>query len=336
MVRAGAGPTYDGVVEGSPGAHRTAAVTGATGFVGRAVVRELREHGWHVRALVRDEGKARRVLPGTVELVRGDVLDDGTLDRLVSGCDAVVHLVGIIREGPGGQTFEKMHHEATRRVVAAGERASRDAPIRHLQMSALGVRDGAETAYQRTKRAGEKAVEASRLRWTVFRPSMIHGPDGEFTRLAAAWVRGQAAPFLFVPYFSPGWAPGRAGAPVAPVFVEDVARAFRAALERPAAEGRVYELAGPETLAFDDMMRVFQKLVPGARRLPVVGLPAGVAACQARALGVLGLGWLLPFDEGMARMAAEPSVSASGPARADLGFEPRGFRETLRDYAAQL
>jgi NADH dehydrogenase len=317
---------------------RTAAVTGATGFVGRAVVRELLDHGWAVRALVRDEAKAKKVLSESDRLtfVRGDVLDDASLDRLMQGVTDSVHLVGIIREAGGQQTFENMHHQATRRVVAAAERASGGTPLRHVQMSALGVGDGSTIPYQATKRLGEKAVEASGLRWTIFRPGLIHGPEGEFTNMAADWVRGKAAPFVFIPYFVPGWLPGGHGALVAPVRVEEVAAMFRTALQREEAIGRTYDLAGPDALAFDDMLRLYRDTVPGAKRIPLIGVPGKFAALQARLFGMIGLGRLLPFDEGMARMAMEESVSECARARADLGFDPQPFTDSLAAYAAQL
>lgn len=319
-----------------PGMERTAAVTGATGFVGRSVVGELLGHGWRVRALVRSDRKARAVLPESdrLTLVPGDVLDSEALDRLFDGATDSVHLVGIIRESGRRQTFENMHHLATRRVVEAAGRTGR--AVRHLQMSALGVDDASAIPYRRTKRAGERVVEGSSLAWTIFRPSMIHGPAGEFTGMAAAWVRGRAAPFVFVPYFVPGWLPGGPGARVAPVRVEDVAAAFRTALERPETAGRTYDLAGPEALTFDAMLRAYRERTPGAKRLPILGVPSRPAAAVARLHGAVGLGRLLPFDEGMALMASEDSVGDAAPARADLGFDPQAFTESLASYAARL
>lgn len=327
-------------METSTNSAGTAAVTGATGFVGRAVVRELLDRGWSVRALGRSAEKARRVLPQSDRLVvvEGDVLDEAVLDRLMDGADASVHLVGIIREAGGDQTFENMHHQATRRMVAAAERAggARGTAPRYVQMSALGVCDGSTIPYQATKRRGEKAVEASGLRWTIFRPGLIHGPEGDFTQMAAAWVRGKAAPFVFVPYFTPGWRLGGPGTAVAPVRVEDVASMFVGALTRDGAIGRTYDLAGPEVLSFDDMLRVLRDVVPGAKRLPLIGVPGRFAALQAKIAGAVGLGGLLPFDEGMARMAMEESVSECARARADLGFDPAPFSESLAMYADRL
>lgn len=323
-----------------PTATGSAAVTGATGFVGRYIVRELLVRGWDVRALVRDEAKARAVLPEAagLTLVKGDACDDDALDRLLVGCDTSIHLVGIIRENGPDQTFQRLHTEATERVVRAAERAgaSRSEPLRHIQMSALGVRDGDTIPYRRTKRLGERAVEASALRWTIFRPGLIHGPDGELTRMIASWVRGSIPPWLFVPYFTPGWNPTMPGAPVAPVFVGDVATVFCDAIARDGAVGRTYDLAGPEALAFDAMLRVYRDAVPGAKKLPIIGVPGPIAAMNARLADAIGLARLLPFDEGMARMAVEPSVSECTLARADLGFDPAPFTDALRTYHDRL
>lgn len=308
--------------------------------MGREIVRELLIRGWHVRALARTEEKAKRVLPaGTgLEVIQGGVLDRESLDHLMSGADACIHLVGIIREAGGQQTFENMHAEATRRVIHAGEKRSdeRGEPIRHVQMSALGVRDGATIPYQQTKRQGERAVEGSKLRWTIFRPGLIHGPDGEFTHMVRDWVRGKAAPFLFVPYFTGGWLPFGHGAATAPCRVEDVSKMFCDALDTDAAIGKTYDIAGPDEIPFDDLLRTFKKLVPNSKSRPILGVPGKLAVLQAKIAGAIGLGGLLPFDEGMARMAMEPSVSQCTFARADLGFDPMPFEDALKTYADRL
>lgn len=323
---------------GSGAGRGTVCVTGATGFVGRSIVRELLVRGWSVRALARSESKARRVLPegAGLEIVQGGVLDRDVLDRLMDGVNACVHLVGIIRESGGQQTFENMHAEATKRVVRAAENAGAGTPIRHVQMSALGVRDGSTIPYQMTKRLGERAVEGSKLRWTIFRPGLIHGADGDFTRMARDWVRGKAAPFLFVPYFTGGWLPFGPGASVAPCRVEDVAEIFCDAIDSDSAIGKTYDLAGPDEIPFDDLLRLFKKHVPRAKPLPVLGVPGNLAVLQARLAGAIGLASVLPFDEGMARMAMEPSVSACSFARAELGFDPMPFEDALKTYADRL
>lgn len=338
---------------------RVIALTGATGFVGRAIVRELLGRGYQVRALVRDAGKARAVFgadAGRVDLVVGDAADEAPTLRLVrtpagQPVDACIHLVGIIREVRGDaerlQTFERAHVTATRRVVdacrAAGVR-------RFVHMSALGVGPNGRAAYQQTKWEAERYVrrafgDGTDLDWTIFRPSLIHGPDGEFMQLMADLVSGEVPPFFFLPYFArrqvdlsvPGgrvdWVPPRAQ----PVAVEDVARAFAAALERPESIGEIYALVGAETLTWPEMLEFLRDTLPHAnRRLNPFYVPGEHAAVIASIASALGLGRLLPFDRGQALMGAEDSVGDPTKARIHLGVDPLPFRSTVRAYAARV
>lgn len=336
---------------GEQNGQRVVAVTGATGFVGRHLVRELLDRGHAVRALVRSDAKARSVLPveaiqsGRITLVEGDVLAEGVCGRLVGGADACCHLIGIIREGSGGQTFERMHVRATERVVGACERARGDGSMRYIHMSALGVGPDGPAAYQKTKFRAERVVGMSRTAWTIFRPGMIHGPDGEFMQMAKAWCQGRAVPRVFIPYFAKCrlddslYVPTpRFGAPaMAPVRVEDVAWAFAEALDRPATAGEIYPLVGAETLGMDEMLRELRDALPVSRRsMPVVGVPGRAAAVQARVMSAVGAGSWLPFDEGMALMGSSDSTAPLDKTRADLGFEPGGYRDAVRVYAERM
>ena len=116
-------------------------------------------------------------------------------------------------------------------------------------MSALGSRPDAVATYHRTKFEAESYVRASGLDWTIFRPSLIHGPRGEFMTMEAGWARGRRAPFLFMPYFGGGLLGRRDGGLVQPVYVRDVARAFADALENPATIGEVYLIGGPDAMS---------------------------------------------------------------------------------------
>jgi uncharacterized protein YbjT (DUF2867 family) len=320
----------------------TVAVTGATGFVGRHVVRELLARGVRVRALVRDGAKAGKILgtPGGLSMVIGDLFRPEGLGELVSGCTAAVHTVGIIREAPDGQTFQRIHVEAVRRLIEAMREHGCE---RLAHISALGVTDGADTAYARSKFEGETLVRRSGLRWTILRPSMIHGPEGELTRMMADWARGRAAPFLFMPYFSrvkPGSSPLRPAfeAPrIQPVAVEDVARAVAECLDRETAEGEVYPLAGGEVLTWPELLEFVRDRVPLARKgIRPRGIPGFLAAAEARASAMLGMGQLLPFDEGMARMGARDNLASSCKASEHLGFTPAGYREVAAGYLAGM
>jgi NADH dehydrogenase len=323
-------------------AQRTIAVTGASGFVGRHVVKELVRRGHDVRALARDEDKARRSLGAQPLLVKGDVTDQATLDHLVDGADAVIHLVGIIREAPGGQTFERMHVLATERTLGAATRAG---ARRFLQMSALGVGAEGVCEYQRTKYRAEQLVRDSSLDWTIFRPSLIHGLESEFVQMVAGWVRGKGVPGTRLPYFTRSvedtsvfLGPIRAVDPVvAPVYVDDVAYCFAEALDRDVAIGEIYNLAGPDEMTFPRMLVRYRDAVKGARSaMTPLGIRENVAAMGAKAAKALKLDSLLPFDEGMALMGSRDSVAELDKAESHLSWAPSPFQARLASYAGSL
>lgn len=342
----------------------TVAVTGASGFVGRSVVGEMLARGWRVRGLARSlksvgelDRRAREIaaevakargLPGggQVDWFAGDVCDAGALDQLCKGAGAVVHLVGIIREVRGGsglpQTFERMHVRATHAAIDAAKRAG---IRRYVQMSALGVGAEGRSQYQKTKWAAEQAVRRSGLDWTIFRPSLIHGQDSEFVAMLTEIASGEKPPYLFIPYFVRAeedrrvpmrfgdWEPAK----VQPVAVEDVAYAFAESLVRPESIGEVYNLTGSEVLDWRTLSETIRDVVPGTnKKIGTWYVPGEHAAMAAKVAAAVGLGGFLPFDEGQALMAIEDSAADWTKAKNELGFQPRGFTESLREYGGKV
>lgn len=351
------------------------AVTGASGFVGRYVVRELARRGYRVRGLVRDRQKAREVLSlggghaghaghghGSVTMVEGDALDARVMDELMMGPEgaakACVNLIGIIREA-SGQTFRKSHVETTRSAIEACQRlmkkqeprlASKTRSItgsglRFLQMSALGVSHEGISEYQQTKWEAEMLVRGSGLGWTIFRPSMIHGAGSEFLEMAKGWVNGEKPPYFFIPYFTrqqadtrvPLGPMNRVEPEIQPVYVEDVAWAFGEALARGGTAGEIYNLAGPEKLTWPVMMTLLRDHLPGGQdTLYPFGLSSSIAARAALGAKLLGLRDVLPFDEGMALMGGQDSTAELNKAKAQLGWHPREFSRALPEYAGAV
>lgn len=330
---------------------KTIAVTGCTGFVGRYVVRELLSRGHQVRGLIRDAHKAAEVFgrtpPAGLSTIVGDVCDSAAIEGLVRGCDAAIHLVGIIREVRGEspdrpQSFERMHVQATRTIVEA---CLRTGVKRFLHMSALTVGPEGRSGYQKSKWEAELIVRRSGLDWTVFRPGLIHGPDGEFIQMMAELASGEVPPYLFIPYFARGRVDHRvvAGAvtyepaKTQPIAVQDVALAFANALETTRAVGEVYNLVGSETLDWRELAEFLRDTLHGTKKsLGVWYIPGEHAAAAARFANTVGLGKLLPFDEGQALMATEDTTADPTKARADLNLNPRPFRKTVESYAAQV
>ncbi len=211
-------------------------VTGATGFVGRNVVRELLARGITPVCLVRSPRKLFAQHPEVSRdrfaTVTGSLSDRGVLRDAAEHSDAVIHLVGIIiARRLKGQTFAGVHVRGTRNVVVAAREAGL---TRYIHMSALGARADAVSEYHRTKWEAEEYVRQSGLDWTVFRPSLIHGPDGEFMSLMKRFICGLVPPVI--PYFGTGQAK------LQPVFVKDVAHCFVEALFRPETVGQTFEL----------------------------------------------------------------------------------------------
>ncbi|MGC9260206.1 MAG: complex I NDUFA9 subunit family protein [Phycisphaerae bacterium] len=297
-------------------------VTGGTGFVGQSVVRRLRLAGWQVRILARRIPADATNYPG-VEFAPGNVLDPPSLRIGTEGCAAIIHLVGIIRE-TRQQSFQQAHVRAVENVLRAATHAG---VWRYIHMSALGTREHAASVYHQTKWQGEQLVRESKLVWTIFRPSLIHGPDGEFTAMVRQWHAGKIPPFLFMPFFGGGFWGQKALTRVQPILVSDVAEVFVRALATPASEKQTYELGGPDPMTWPEMLAVFNRLLPPPRRM-IAGIPFWLAK-GISALPLPGL----PFNRDQVIMAGEDSICDLAPVRHDFpGFTPQPLEASARRY----
>ncbi len=302
-------------------------VTGGSGFVGSAVIDELLSRNYSVNALVNRKALDR---PGeSVQSIQGGLFNDRALDEGIHGCDAVIHLVGIIMERPSkGFTFDRIHHQGAARIVNATKRAG---VRRYVHMSALGTRANAVSDYHRTKYLGEDHVRASGLEWTIFRPSFIHGPRGEFMRMEAKWARMKAPPFFFMPYFGAGLLGTGGAGRLQPVYVGDVARAFVDAIEKPDTIGEIYPIGGPDVMTWPQMHHAVSKAIVGRERAAVA-----IPAWYAKGLTRVVPGPLLPFNRDQVIMSQEENTCDVGKFVSEFGWTPRGFEESLNGYAKQL
>jgi len=322
---------------------QTVALAGSTGFVGRHIARELVSRGYEIRALARDRDKAAKILPAEgVTIVLGDALSPDAAAELCTGCRSVINAIGIRRELPSrGVTFDKAHVRSTRTLLDAAGTAGAS---HFLLISALGVRADAPTAYYRSKYEGESLVRASGIDWTIFRPSLIHGADGEFIGMVRDWTLGRTAPRFFIPYFAkiemkqrPVPHPAMASAKVAPVRVEDVARTVVNAIERPEARGEVYPLCGPEVLEWPELLEAVRDSVPlNDSKKRILPIPAFKGVAAARMAQAVGMGEMLPFGPSEPVMATEDSVCSVAKAEAHLDFSGVAFREALASYRDQI
>jgi NADH dehydrogenase len=244
----------------------TVLVTGATGFVGPHIVHALRARDLPVRALVREPKRATRLTAWGVDLAQGDVTESASLRDAFDGVDVVVHLVAVIKGSRSD--FEQIMVQGTRNIVAVAQQAG---VRRFVLMSALGLDERARAAvpYFAAKWEMERTLEASGLEHVIFRPSFIFGKDGgvlpTFVRLA------RFAPVTPIV--------GTGTQKLQPIWVEDVAAYFAAAIDLPAAANRTFELGGPDSPTWNEFWDRLKRVL-GSRR-PSIHLPVGLMRAQA-------------------------------------------------------
>jgi len=244
-------------------------VTGATGFVGPHIVRRLVDDGHFVRVLEREPGNWRQAGLPCQEAVQGDMTDPVSLRRAVEGQEVVVHLVAIINGRP--EQFERVMSQGTRDLVAAAKEAGVQ---RFVLMSALGASEETKdlVPYYGAKWAMEQAVKRSGLEYVIMRPSFVFGRDDgalqQFRRIATL------SPVT--PIVGPGTQR------IQPIWVEDVAAYYAAAVVAPEAANRTFELGGPDVVTWNEFWSRLKRAA-GARR-PTVHVPFRLMRVQAAVL----------------------------------------------------
>lgn len=228
-------------------------VTGGTGFVGREVVGQLLMAGHQVTCLAREGSERKLEQHNNLRFHHGDAVDPASLAGGLDDCEAIIHLVGIIREFPGrGITFDRLHTEATANMIGAAKNAGIH---RFLHMSANGTRKGAVSPYHQTKWAAEQALRGSELDWTIFRPSLIYGPGDQFVNMLVELIRK----LPLVPVL------GNGRYRMSPVAVEDVAAGFVRALDTPQSIGQTYHCGGPQSLSYDEILDLVGRTIGKGR-----------------------------------------------------------------------
>lgn len=287
-------------------------LTGATGLVGRALLQRLVASGTPVRCLVRDPRRlgADRV---RVQIAMGDLSDPPSFRNALRGVRTVVHLAASLRDQPRG-SIEELNGIATWRMVTAAERAG----VEHFVFpSALSASAHNRTRFMRSKALAEEAVRSSSLRHDILAPSIVYAPGDPFATLISRMALAPVVPLS-----------GNGRAKYQPIWAEDVADCIVAILERGPQDGSArHELAGPETLSHEDVVRTLLHAAGRPRPLvkvpvPVVSraLKAGEALLKSRALAT--------WDE--AELLEVSMTSAGGTRDAEaLGVRPQRMAAVL-------
>jgi uncharacterized protein YbjT (DUF2867 family) len=279
-------------------------LTGATGTLGSALLSRLVHREDPVRCLVRDPRRlgANRV---RVQIALGDLANPASFRNAMRGVDTVVHLAAAIRDQPLG-SIEELNAVATLRLARAAERAG---VRRFVFISAMGATLHSRTRFFRAKALAQSAVEQARLETMVFCPSIVYSPGDPWLTLL-----GRVSILPVVPVSGSG------GALYQPIWAEDAADCVMSALDRDGGGTRSFQLAGPETLSYDEIMRV--ALRPLGRRRPLLHVPLPLMKVSLRALArLLGPAVFATWEE--AELMEEPMTTPRGTADAEsLGVEP--------------
>jgi uncharacterized protein YbjT (DUF2867 family) len=294
-------------------------VLGGGGFIGTELVKRLVYQGHWVRVPTRSLTHVARLrVLDTAELRVVNVHEPRILSQLFADCDAVVNLIGILNES-GQTTFDLAHRALAAKVIAA----ARNAGVRRvLHMSALGAAADAPSRYLRSKAAAEAELrttphpELPHPAVTIFRPSVVFGPGDSLTNRFAHLLRAGAG---FLPLV-------RGTTRFAPICVFDVVDAFVRALERPAPEGAVYELCGPQVLTLEELVRLTARVA----QLPchLLPLPDVLGRLQGLLMGLLPG---KPFTLDNFRSLTVDCICGENGCAA-LGIRPRSLLAVLPDY----
>jgi uncharacterized protein YbjT (DUF2867 family) len=290
-------------------------ITGATGFVGEEVVKQVRAAGYPVRAIVRDLRRSSWLAERYgAELFHGNVLYAPSIEGAMQDAKCVIHLVGIIHEWKEN-TFERVHVQATKHVIDEAKKAD---VKRFLHMSALGTRENARSRYQQTKWAGEDCVRKSGLAWTIFRPSFIYGPKDKAINTLAKLV--QRLPF--VPVLGSG------NTKIQPISVTNVAHAFVGAIRNDESISKVYDLCGPEPFTWNELYDKLQIILN--TRKPKMHLPLPIARVQAAIFEKILPN--PPFTRDQLLMLQEDNTGDPKPAERDFMLEQESFEDGVSRY----
>jgi uncharacterized protein YbjT (DUF2867 family) len=243
-------------------------VFGGSGFLGRHVVRALCKREYRVRVAVRRPELAGHLQPlgrvGQIHAVQANLRYPASVEAAMRDSHVAINLVGILTEG-GAQTFDAVQAKGAETVA----RAASAAGARMVQVSAIGADENSPSGYARAKAAGEKAVLAAVPSATILRPSLIFGPEDQFTNRFAALARMSP----FVPLIGGGVTK------LQPAYVGDVATAVANVVDCKTKEGATYELGGPEVLTMREIMEIILRITE--RRRMLLSLPFGLAKFQA-------------------------------------------------------
>jgi uncharacterized protein YbjT (DUF2867 family) len=296
-------------------------IFGGAGFLGRHLVRALAKRHYRIRVACRRPDLTGHLQPlgrvGQIHAVQANVRHAGSVEAAVRDADIVINLVGILYER-GRQRFATVQAYGAEQVALAASNHG----VRMIQISAIGADENSASGYARAKAEGEKAVLAATPDATIFRPSIMFGPEDDFFNKFAALARILPALPLI----------GGGETRFQPVFVGDVAEAIARAVDGNAKAGTIYEIGGPEARTFKQLMEYVLEVTE--RRRLLIPLPFPLAKLQAAFLQYLPTPLLTPDQVELLKTdnVVSPAAEAEGRTLGGLGIEPTAMESIVPSY----
>jgi uncharacterized protein YbjT (DUF2867 family) len=296
-------------------------VTGGTGVVGTPTVSALLERGHTVRLFSRHADRDREIWSGDVEPHPGSVASDEDVRGAAEGCEAVLHIAGIVDEVPPEATFDNVNIRGTRRIV---DEAVRAGARRLVYVSSLGA-DKGSSEYHRSKLAGEQIAMEFSGEWLVCRPGNVYGAGDQVISLLLKMVRMMPV----IPVIGGG------DQPFQPIWGDDLAEALAQSVEAEQPSRQVLELAGSERVTMNDLLDLLTEITGRQpQRLPIPQMMAMAGAQLAEMIGME-----TPINSDQIIMLLEENVIAPGQPNALVevfGVKPLPLAEGLRKLADSL
>lgn len=294
-------------------------ILGGTGFVGRHIIAHLANDKHHVKALTRNRERYRDLLVmPTVTVKNANIHDPDTLKKEFAGYDVVINLVGILNEESKKEhSFQGVHVELARKVMDA---CRFNRITRLLHMSAINADAGrGSSRYLRSKGEAENLVHTNKdVNVTSFRPAVIFGPEDSFLNRFAGLLK-LTPKFLPFPLACPN-------SRFAPVYVEDVARAYVAAIDNKTTFGKHYDLCGPTVYTLKQLVEYTARL-SGEKRL-IIGLSQGLSRLQAIVFSLVP-GKPFTFDN---YLSLQQDAVCKGPFPEVFNFKPTSLEAIAPSY----
>ena len=222
----------------------TVVIFGASGFVGRYIVAILAKEYWTIKVFVRKPDQAKHLTLigklGQVTIYQGNISNKNSVDKIIYGANKVINLVGILEEN-NKQNFSSVHIGGSTNIA--------ESCLKHkinslIHISALGIYDGMHSKYAKSKLEAEQNIKKIFQKTIILRPSVIFGPEDNFTNKFAR----MASISPFIPLINNGLTKFQ------PVYVKDVAKAVSAVINNNFHLGKTYNLGGPEIISFKEII----------------------------------------------------------------------------------